>query len=289
MKVFAEPLFHDFGINRISTAIKKYAPAGIEFIDTESNADLVIMYIHAHRRQMWWRAERILNRKHKYAVLQLQCRSTTNPNTTDWLKIWGNAEVVWAYYDLARLCKEDGNKVGFNFFYAPLGVDADVFHETKKDRKYIAGIHSKGWSRESLREVVLAARATGKTVLNIGKKKDLGEDIVYSGIVDDETLSLYYSQCEYVTGLRRTEGFEMPVIEGLMCGARPVCFDEPHYRQWFDGFAEFIPDISRENTILLLTELFKKEPKPVSDIEKNLVKEKFSWKKVCRGFWGNIV
>lgn len=290
MNVFAEAPIDNFCINRISGALKRYAPSGIEFVNDEKNADLVIMYTHGLRKKTWWAASRLMANNQKYAVVQLQLRSTPNPKTVDWLDTWEKAQVVWSYYDLPKLCLEDGNKADFNFYHAPLGVDAQVFKETPQDRKYVIAIHSKGWSRESLRDVVQAARTVEKTVLNIENPKDFGPNIEYTGVIknDDHALARFYSRCKYVSGLRRIEGFELPVIEGLLCGARPICFDLACYRIWFDGLAEFIADTGSANIVPSLVELFKKEPKPVGDNEKELVRNKFNWEKIAQGFWDRI-
>lgn len=291
MKVFANNLIDDIAINRVATALKKYAPSSLTFVESEEDADLVIIYAHGLRRGVWWRASRLLKSHKKYAVVQLSLRITANPKTEDWLKIWENAQMVWSYFDLPKLCKADGNSANFNFYQAPLGVDSDVFKEVDLKRKYIAAVVSKGWSKESLGDVTTAARAVGRKVLNIGTQKELGEGIDYTGLIinDDATLSRYYSQCQYVSGLRRIEGFEMPVIEGLLCGARPICFDLDCYRMWFEGLSEFIPENGSGKIIPSLIELFKKKPRPVTDKEKKVVIHKFDWSKIARGFWKKIV
>lgn len=291
MKVFANNLIDDIAITRVETALKKYAPSSLTFVESEEDADLVIIYAYGLRRGVWWRTSRLLESKKKYAVVQLALRMTANPKTEDWLKIWERAQVVWSYFDLPKLCKKDGNSANFNFYLAPLGVDADAFKEVKLKRKYIAAVVSQGWSKESLGDVTTAARAVGRKVLNIGTQKELGEGIDYTGMIinDDATLSRYYSQCKYVSGLRRIEGFEMPVIEGLLCGARPICFDMECYRMWFEGLTEFIPENNREGIIISLKELFKKQPRPVTAEEKKIVIDKFDWSKIAHGFWGKII
>lgn len=291
MRVYAEPPIDNFCINRISKALKLYAPNDVDFVNKEEDANLVILYVHGHRKRVWWTMTRHKDEDRQCAIIQLQLKNTVNPETKDWLDIWENAKLVWSYYDIPFLCEEEGNRVNFNFYHAPLGVYSESFKETRLDRKYIIGIHSKGWSRESLREVVTAAREAKKIVLNFESPKDYGEGVEYTGIIknNDPKMAYFYSQCKYVAGLRRVEGFELPVIEGLMCGARPICFDIPSYRMWFNGLAEFIPEEGgRAEIIPALVEIFKKEPREVSDDEKQFVKEKFNWETISRGFWYRI-
>lgn len=291
LKAFVEPPLDDFCINRIAQALKKYAPAEIEFVPTESEADLAVLYAHGRKKHIWWTICRLKKNGQRAAVVQMSLRSTPNPHTSDWLNIWNESAVVWSYYNLRQLCQEEGTPVNFDFYHAPLGVDTTVFTETPLERKYVIGIHSKGWSRESLEEVVTAARAAHGTVLNFESEKDYGDGVEYTGLIknDDAKLARYYSQCKYVSGLRRVEGFELPVIEGLMCGARPICFDLPSYRQWFEGLAEFIPETGgRAQIIPALINIFKNEPKPVSEIEKSNVQDKFNWGTIARGFWQQV-
>lgn len=297
MKVYAEEKTDDFGLNRLVREVKKYAPPEIEFVDNHDDAELIVLYAHGFRKQTWYTVGRQMAKKRQTAIIQINIRSTPNPNTADWIRSWENSKLVWSYYDLPVMCAEDGNEADFNFYHAPLGVDADNFKETKAEREYLVAIHSRGWSRESLKDVWQAARPVDKPVLNFNNaEKGSEEGIVYAGNIntgdpkkDDQILSGYYSRCKYVSGLRRTEGFEMPVLEGLMCGTRPICFDLPCYRTWFEGLVEFIPENGSANIIPALTEIFKTDPRPVSEQEKQIVREKFNWQKIVGGFWERVL
>ena len=206
MKVFANDVKENPAMKRIETAFKKYPPEGVEFVETEEEADLVIIYAFAHRKHVQYRAERLRAQGKKYAIVQLAVRSTANPGTDDWARVWTGAELVWSYYDLERLCKEDKTHPIFKFYRAPLGVDTEVFHESqfRRDITIIVG--------NSRDESVNECREAAK-----------GNIHMLGGGVDEGVLAQIYSQAQYVSGLRRKEGFEMPVIEGLMCGARPIC------------------------------------------------------------------
>lgn len=271
MKVFAEPTFFNYAISRISDALIKYAPEKIEFVDDVEDADLVVVYVYGHRRKIWWHTSRLKDAGKKYIIVQLVVRSTRNPNVSDWKDIWEGAEFVWSYYDLNRYCAEDNIKIDFNFYHAPLGIDKDVFKETptKRINKIVIGDNRD----ESVNECVLAAK--GK-VFRLGK-----------GITDDD-LAKVYSASQFVSGLRRTEGFEMPVLEGLMCGARPICYDRPHYREWFGDHVEYIQEAEPKQVIATLIGLFSQGPREVGNREKVEIIVKFSWEKICTGFWEKI-
>jgi hypothetical protein len=286
MRVYAEPPLKDNAISRIADAVKKYAPAGVEFVESEEEAELVVIYVHGFRRAVWYQTGRLRDQKKKFAIVQLCIRGTPNPKTEDWIPIWREAKVVWSYYDLPALCQEDGNDVIFNFYHAPLGVDPEIFRETPAERKFLIASTGtgRGWNKESKNQVLAAAE--GKPVFQLGFGQN-EQNVTYSNGIPDAELAKYYSQCRYVAGLRRIEGFELPVIEGLLCGARPVCFDRPHYDYWFGSLVEYIPEDGAitEN----LRKLFTQDPRSVTDEEKAYVRKNFNWNKIIGDFWCEIL
>jgi len=285
MKIYVENFFSYSAINRISDAFKKYIPPEHHLVDSKDAADFIFVNAYGHRRNIQKYTASLLAQNKKYAIIQLSVRSTSNPGTKDWLPIWEKAELVWSYYDLPELCKEDNAGVNFNFYRAPLGVDSEVFKEIKSKRNFLIASTGSGraWNKECKNEILLAADGLGKKVFQLGSGENT-DTITYSNDMDDKTLAKYYSQCEFVSGLRKIEGFELPVIEGLLCGARPICFDKPDFRYWFDGLAEFIPE-----DYIKITEnvrsVFQKGARPVTDTEKEYVKTHFDWNKICKEFW----
>lgn len=271
-KVFADNIIVNNGIDRIANALKRYAPEGIEFVSNEKAAELVIIYAYGQRRKVKKRIKWIGERGQKYAMVQIALRSTANPNTQDWLPMWYKAKGVWSYYDLVELCHEDSNGSAFNFYHAPLGVDAELFKDNQ--RVYTHKIVVGDSRDESVNEVVRAAKGN---VFHLG-----------TGITDEELVK-GYSSSEFVSGLRRKEGFEMPVLEGLLCGARPICYNKPHYRYWFDGLAEFIPEGHPEEVIKSLETIFEAPRRAVTYKEQEWVRNRFDWKPICKGFWEHIL
>lgn len=284
MKVFANNVIDDLAVSRVAAAVKRHAPPEVKLVNSEEEADLVLLYCFGRRRHFKWHIESLTKLGKKYAMLQLALRTTMNPNTIDWLPIWKGAEVVWSYYNLPALCKEDGVSPDFNFYHSPMGVD-DVFFETPTERKYIIASSGHGYLTESARECILAAANIGRPSFHVGPMITGRPNVDFANGMDDTELAKKYSECEFVSGLRRCEGFELPVIEGLMCGARPIVFDKPHYRMWFNGLAEFIPETSRETIIEDITKLFKKGARPVSEAEIEETRRRFDWKKIVEGFW----
>lgn len=289
MKVYANAVINDYAMTRISHALKKYIPLSVQLVNSEDEADLVVIYVYGLRRAVRWHTERLLAKGKKYAIVQMVIRGTPNPKTEDWLPIWQKALVVWSYYNLHELCKEDGNVSNFNFYYAPLGVDSNMFSETKSKKKFIIACGGYKRSYESIHEIISAARSVNENIFHVGTPIYKGEDISHSDGMPDSELAKRYSECEFVSGLRRHEGFEMLVIEGLLCGARPICYDRPHYRHWFGEFAEFISERNDVVVISELIKLFMDGARDVTEVEKEVVKRRFNWKNIAEGFWRKII
>lgn len=284
MKAYIMPIpVKSWGLRRVAEALVKYAPENVEFVDREE-AELTVLHVIGRQDRNRRRVNYAKEHGRRYAVIQYCVRSTLRPTTEGWLPLWKDAALVWSYYDLKRLCREDGVSQDFNFYQSPLGVDADVFYPQDQRKEYVIATHGVAWTTESNREAAYAAERLGKRVFHLGAKFNRSHITCMSGI-DDDTLAEMYSKCEFVAGLRRTEGFEQPVVEGLLCGARPVCFDRAHYRQWFEPWAVFIREGGREEVIDSLEAVFREGPRPVTKVEREEAKVFFDWKPIIGGFW----
>lgn len=275
------------GLRRVAEALVRYAPGYVNIVDRQKEADLTVLHVIGRQDRNYRRAAWCKRHGQKYAVIQYCLRSTLRPSTEGWLSLWENATLVWSYYDLAACCKEDAVPRDFPFYHAPLGADAEVFYPRSRECKYVIATHGLSWTSESNREAYYAARKVGRPVFHLGPEFKRPHITNLSGINDD-TLANLYSECEFVAGLRRTEGFELPVVEGLLCGARPVCFNRRHYRQWFEPWAVFIPEGSREQVIDNLEAVFREGAKPVMESEREAVRRGFDWASIVIGFWETV-
>lgn len=289
MKVFLETPTESRGIKRAYNALIRYAPSEIEVVDDEKQADLVILHIIGRLQGNTKRIEALQKRDQRFAMIQYCLRSTMNPHTSQWIDLWSEAEVVWSYFDLLALCAEDGVIGNFTLYCCPLGSDASKFKQLSQNKEFMIATCSKHALSESVRECAFAVKRVGAKMFHLGHELRRGSDIVCASGMSDEKLAEWYSKCKYVSGLRRTEGFEFPVIEGLLCGARPIVFDRAHYRQWYDDFAVFIPENGRDEVIESLVRVFEGEYQPVSEVEKQLVRERFNWESIIKGFWERIL
>ncbi len=306
MKVYLTPPQPDRGLQRIANALTRYAPSGVEVVTEQP--DLTIIYAIGRRDHIQRQVEAILESGGKYAIIQVCLRSTMNPSTWDWLKIWQGAEIVWSYYDLRRLHEEDGAGCGYwetqkqmdrwddddetdlfegAFLHAPLGVDSQIFHPDPHTgpKRYTIATSGNNRLQESIRECALAAEQVDGQVFHLGRPRLWYANMDYSNGIPDDELAECLSACHFASGLRRTEGFELPAAEGLLCGSRPVVFDTADYRFCYREFADYVHEGTRQEVIDQLVQLFKRGPRPVGKHELEEARHWFNWERVCGEFW----
>lgn len=285
MKVFTRThVPSDRGMSRVVRALERFAPQRIEIVPDAREAGLVVLHAIGRVERLTRAAEALRKQGKRYAVVQYAVRSTKTPKTSSWLPLWEKAALVWSYYDLRMLCAEDQVDASFPFYHAPLGTD---FEHPSSRKQYLIATSGLSYLTESVRECVLAARTVGKPVFHVGP--DLGiPGLECSDGMSDAALAVKYSQCAFVSGLRRIEGFEFPVIEGLLCGARPICFDQHHYQVWFHDLAEFVEEEPREGVLVSLENLFAQGARPVTEEEKQLARERFDWSTIVSAFYSRL-
>ena len=289
MNVFVKNQTDSIAIDRIENAIKKYAPKNINFCDRTQESDLVILFINGRYDNFKRLTEELLNQGKKYVMVQLCLKSTKKPNARDWVPMWEKAELVWSYYDLYRICDEENINKNFNFLHAPLGID-DAFLNQKpsKNKDYIISSSGVGYLIESVRECIIAAEIVGGRVFHVGPVVTNRKNVDFSNGMSDKDLANKLSTCKYVSGLRRLEGFEIPVIESFVCGARPIVFDRTDNRNWFNDFAIFIEETNRSEIIKDLTKIFEGKYNPPTEQEIEKVKNRFNWEKIISQFWKKL-
>lgn len=275
-------------MTRVARAMEKYAPLRtIEVVRHRTDADLEVLHVIGYPETVA-RVEELKQQGKKYAIIQYCIRSTQEPNTDKWMDIWAGAEWVWSYYDLVALAYEDKVKCRFNnFYHAPLGIDEEFTRDIPAMAHKVYGLTTSGYVAES-ECVDLAIEATKQAKLNhfhLGPKISSEPHVTYSLGVNDRLLASIYRRCAMVSGLRRVEGFELPVIEGMACGARPIVFDRRHYREWFGAFATFIPETDDNAQIVENIHTALKFYNPVSDVERFQVIEYFDWKRILSPLW----
>lgn len=303
MKVFAEcnPQYSQ-GIHRIVRAIKAHAPAdaGIEFVERIEEADFRILHVIGWGSIPWanpcYPEHSDPFEAMPYAVMQYCVRTSENPSAGLWWdQVWKRARVVCSYYDLARYLADDrsvgaSEAFGYPFYFAPLGVDASTFRRRGPVRKrFTFGTSGYVAETEGVPEVYAAVTRRGGELFHLGPRLFAGEGVTFANGISDAMLAQLWSQCLYVAGLRRVEGFELPAAEGLLCGARPVMFDAPHYRDHFGDLAEYVPEVEPSELIEHLSAILARPYRAVTDVEIARAREIFNWPTIIRGLWERIL
>jgi hypothetical protein len=278
-------------LQRITDNLIKFAPAHITIVRSQPEAELVIFHVIGRRNHAWRDAQWAMNRGIKFALVQECLRSTMNPSTKDWRQLWDHSALTWSYYPLDQWCDEDGEPPVPNFYHAPLGADAQTFQYRPADQpKYLIATTGLAATAEGVRECAIAAEQSAGRMFHLGPRVRSSWPHVdfFSGITDAHLATLYQDS-RYVCGLRRTEGFEMPCAEGLLCGALPILFNKLHYQQWYgDLGAFFIEEGTRADVERSLLYLFANRPRPITPEQLARARTRFDWQRIIEGFWSRL-
>lgn len=296
-------------MRRVAEALARFRPAGVDLVPTELEADLVVLHVIGYPETETAVAE-LLEREQRYAVMQYCLRSTQRPNTRAWLEIWRRAACVWSYYDLAGELAADGlpapgtpitgngpgdleqyvvDQAAERFYIAPLGADPEIFMPLPTvGERY--GILTSGYVAESecVAECTEAAARAGRRVFHLGPRLEChrGAEHVDGGLgISDVELARAYSRSDFVAGMRRCEGFEMPAAEGLLCGARPLMLDRPHYRRWFEPWAVFVPEVAPPELTDAVEAVLRRGVEPITPRDIRAAQRRFNWQPLVEEFW----
>lgn len=284
MKVFVDPIPATLSraMFRVANALEKYAPPNITIVKDPAQADLQVMHTISIDVDQAIKAK-------EYVIIQY-CLASAFGTNEQWHKLWRGSRLVWSYYDLDV-------PSGVRFFYAPLGVDGDVFKSADgvRDVGLMTSGYVSGPGAEAIEECAVAAYETGLKTVHLGPPTIVGMKRLktdrWTAIegIDDLTLAKYYQRTRWVSGLRHVEGFELPVLEGLACGARPIVFDRHDMRAWYQGLAVFVPECSGPELVGLLREVFLSGVFPVTEGERRRVVEDFNWQTIVTNFWNEVL
>jgi hypothetical protein len=272
-------------MHRTVAALRKYAPPHVEFTGSHRDADIAVLHvIGIEDLQQYCDASK------QYIIMQY-CWQTARGGMQQWHQIWRGAKFIWSYYALPI-------PAGIRFLRTPLGVDPHVFQwgpcEGRESLVLTSG-YVNGPGAEAIEEVADAALAAGLRVIHIGPPDIAGmrrrTEASWScrlGISDEE-LSFLYRRARWVSGLRRVEGFELPALEALSCGARPIVFDRPDMRAWYSGHSVMVSETGGTPLSIALTRIFRKLQVPVSWSERESVVSRFRWQDIAERFWKEVL
>jgi hypothetical protein len=284
MKVFFLPTgLHSRAMLRVARALQQYAPPSVEAVHRPQDADLRIMHIIGHG------SFEGLDPAQPHVLIQYCLKSTEDGGMIEnWLPLWRRAKLVWSYYQLDQL----GSLHDVHFYHSPLGVDS-IFAAPLNGGLRDIGVLTSGYvsASEGIEEMAIAASLAGLRALHVGPSNVLPHKPAnWSAMegISDLDLSVLYRRSLWVSGLRHCEGFELPAVEGLACGARPIVFDRDDMRQWYGKHAIFIPECSGRRLTGYLLDIFRKAPVPVLRPEHLAVLGFFDWARIASEFWRRL-
>ena len=259
---------------------KTYAPNRIEFIGNPEDADLQILDITRISDKDYLRCD-------KYILFMHCFGEWSEENPMVYKSLFENALAVYSHLDLASVFPELKHK----FIRGPWGVDPDKWMKSPNSpyKPYIILNTGEIAETEGIKECIVAAENANKKLIHVGTHLPYTNKS-YSNVSNLSTRDMRdtYNASLYVSALRRFEGFEKPAMEGLLCGARPICFDTPLYRFWYGDLAEYVPESTEAITSSAIQKIFEGERREVTLEEQNLAIEKFGWKNVSINFWNEL-
>jgi len=288
---------HDHGIamHKIAQYLMEYKPDEVEvtsFADCDINIEHIIgdhgISKCAHDKQL------ISRMKQKKFVLLWYCFE----RSLDYIK---NSKFFnWAFSDATMIYsylvfENYGFKEQDNVVYGPLGYDHTFFKFDNKIERLSNSIMSTGYiaSTECLEEIYNACKQARATMFHVGHNFNWNRIIYRQGEkLTEEQMRLIYASATFVSGLRRGEGFEIPVLEGAACGARPIVFNKSHY-QWYKDFAIFIEESNfyevRDSIYNVLLENINNPNITTSEEERKKIRETFGWDVIAKRFWEEVL
>lgn len=103
----------------------------------------------------------------------------------------------------------------------------------------------------------------GDSSKNFNSDKELNSKIndyiIYTGRVDDNTLSSLYAQCDAFLSLSLAEGFGIPVIESMAFGAPVICGNNTAYPESAGDAAILVDATSEEDVLHALKRVISEE------------------------------
>lgn len=282
-------------MQRISRALARYAPPTITIVDNPDDADLHILYVIAPDALQVGRDLIAANRQ--YAAIQC-CWNCLGVADDDWAPFWRGSLLTWSYYDMSSQAAH----YGFNFYHAPLGLD-DAFiqpFDFSVPREPL--VVTTGYSQhgEAISEVWKACSLVGLRCFHVGPNRVEGMTMpenwtAKEGVTDEELASLY-RRATWISGLRHSEGFELPCAESVACGAIPLVFDQPSMRTWYRRLTPFfISECHGDDLVDCLVRGPFNPDNPVWNWQlahehtMKTARERFNWEAICAGFWDRLL
>lgn len=274
-----EIMHPDWGIvfKRMSKAFHQYAPPEIEWV-TEGEDYTMLHIVGGSEYEIAKTLD--LNK----TIILCHCIYTSGITIPQWEELWKNARMSISFHPLDTYTKEK-----MNFLRVPLGADPKVFvPNSNKDKKVFMTGHV-DWS-ECLDSVYFACERTNNMVYHTGHNFKWNTNYYkFLPELDDQRFARLLGSCQYVTGLRRIEGFEAHCMEGAMCGSVPIIPIAPTY-DFYDGIGIFVnTEVPKEDLITALADIFTREYKSLSAEVVEYVRHTFDWGTIVPNMFSEVL
>ncbi len=259
---------------RISEALRAHAPDWVEWTNYD-DADIMIVHVVGA-------GELEMCSKPKPKVIIQQCYFTAGAPDIDYIQYWEKALLTVSFHDLTKYTDRK-----FSFLALPWGADPDVFTLTNKGHRSIKVLATGHVAdTEGIDKLHEAVQQTGHVLYQTGSHFGWPrKNYTNLPFMDDKDFSEILNATQYVSALRFIEGFELMAIEGLMCGARPIVPNDPTY----DWYREHAVTIDRNGDITSqLVNILKNEPTPVTEEERKMIVDRFSWNRIISDLFNKI-
>lgn len=178
---------------------------------------------------------------------------------------------------------------GPNIFETPWGFDPETFYFSRSCKVFKILCTGYMADAEAIDACMDACAKLRVKLCHVGGRLKMNLAVRwyarYEGVSDHRMRQLY-SASEFVSGMRREGGFELPVIEGYACGCQPIVFNHPTMRKYYQDFALFTAKESRRPLAERLTNIMRVH----SNIEPNPeVLKRFHWGYLMNKIWERIL
>jgi hypothetical protein len=260
----------DFGkaFYRISQAFHQHTPDNIEWVEEGEDFQL----IHAVGEGEYEYAKKQDLSK---LIIIAHCILTTKTTVQQWEEIWKEAKLVISFHPINTYTEEK-----INFIRSPWGAEPDLFPAQNKDRRLKVFMTGHVAETECLDKVFEACKITENVAAHTGEDFHWAAPwYKYFPYFEQKDFATMLNIAQYISCLRKVEGFEMMGIEGAMTGAVPIVPNEPTY-DYYKDFGIFL-DMKKDVTKQLI-DIFGSTYYPLTKSKIDYVRREFSWEKICK-------
>ena len=119
------------------------------------------------------------------------------------------------------------------------------------------------------------------------KKSEYKNDIIITGFVSDELLVALYNTCDVFCFLSLYEGFGIPPLEALACGAKVIVSNTSSLPEVVGDLGDIVDPTDIDIICSKIISSLGKEKNPIEKLEEHL--QKFDWKNLAHSFENTLL